>query len=140
MGIDEAGRGPVCGPMTYGICYSPIGGRKRLEGIGFMDSKQLSEEVREKLFKKIKEADDFIGWNVAVLSPQDISGHMMGRINYNLNAMSHDCAISMVHRVIEQGARVLSVHSHCNPPGVPSILCRPFELPPKRSLLSQRAA
>lgn len=103
MGIDEAGRGPVCGPMTYGICYGPISGKKRLEGMGFLDSKQLSEEVREKLFKKIKEADDFLGWNVAVLSPQDISGHMLGRVNYNLNSMSHDCAISMVRRVIEQG-------------------------------------
>ena len=114
MGIDEAGRGPVCGPMTYGICYGPISGEKRLKGMGFMDSKQLSEDVREKLFKKIKEAEDFIGWSVAVLSPQDISGHMLGRIQYNLNAMSHDCAIGMVHRVIAQGTTCTTVPSRCS--------------------------
>jgi len=110
MGIDEAGRGPVCGPMTYGICYGPIAGEKKLKGMGFMDSKQLTEEVRERLFKEIKEASDFIGWSVAVLSPQDISGHMLGRINYNLNAMSHDCAISMVKRVLEQGVQLTELY------------------------------
>ena len=78
--------------------------------MGFMDSKQLSEETRERLWRDIKEADDFLGWIVAILSPQDISGHMLGRMNYNLNAMSHDCAISLVERVLALGVQLTELY------------------------------
>jgi len=46
-GIDEAGRGPLAGPLIMAgvILYDPI------EGIG--DSKQLTEKKREKLFETI---------------------------------------------------------------------------------------
>lgn len=46
-GIDEAGRGPIAGPMAVAGCIlnSPI------EGLN--DSKKLSEKKREKLFEEI---------------------------------------------------------------------------------------
>eukprot|EP00041_Stephanoeca_diplocostata_P022570 m.540244 g.540244 ORF g.540244 m.540244 type:complete len:352 (-) comp22096_c0_seq3:1371-2426(-) len=110
MGIDEAGRGPVLGPMVYGISYGPIEGEDRLKGFGFKDSKQLTEVERERLFKAIKGSEDFLGWIVAVLTPQDISGHMLGRKNYNLNAMSHDCAIDLVKQVIASGVNLTELY------------------------------
>lgn len=39
MGIDEAGRGPVLGPMVYGCCLWPIREESELKSEGFFDSK-----------------------------------------------------------------------------------------------------
>lgn len=50
-GCDEAGRGPLCGPVVAGACILPFG----LEIKGLNDSKKLSEKKREELFKIIQE-------------------------------------------------------------------------------------
>src|SRR5579863_3892766 len=52
-GVDDAGRGSVIGPLVIaGICVerSKI---KHLSDIGVKDSKQLSPNARENLYKKI---------------------------------------------------------------------------------------
>lgn len=38
-GVDEAGRGPVIGPMVYGICAWPVKLRDEIAKIGIDDSK-----------------------------------------------------------------------------------------------------
>lgn len=35
LGVDEAGRGPVLGPLVYGIAYCPISYKPQLEEMGF---------------------------------------------------------------------------------------------------------
>ena len=50
-GIDEAGRGPLCGPVFAAACILPLD----LEIEGLNDSKKLTEKKREKLFDIIKE-------------------------------------------------------------------------------------
>ena len=54
MGIDEAGRGPVLGPMTYGAAFWAPCDEDAIPR-GFHDSKALSPEVRSKLFDKTME-------------------------------------------------------------------------------------
>lgn len=110
LGIDEAGRGPVLGPMVYGICFSPISMKDKLVEMGFADSKTLTEEQREKLFAKINEATDSMGWIIDVLSPNFISSSMLKRSKYNLNALSHDSAIGLVRCALEGGANITEVY------------------------------
>ena len=65
-GIDEAGRGPLAGPVVVGAVIVPK--NSFIEGVN--DSKKVSEKKREKLYDQItKEA---IAWSVAVISPKEI--------------------------------------------------------------------
>lgn len=50
-GIDEAGRGPLAGPVVVGACIMPKD--SMIEGVN--DSKKVSEKKREALFETIKE-------------------------------------------------------------------------------------
>lgn len=65
-GIDEAGRGPLAGPVVAGAVILP----KDCEILFLNDSKKLSEKKREALFDEIKEKA--IAWGVGVVSPQTI--------------------------------------------------------------------
>lgn len=49
-GVDEAGRGPLCGPVCVAACI--LDPEKPVYGIN--DSKKLSEKKREALFEEIK--------------------------------------------------------------------------------------
>jgi len=50
LGVDEAGRGPLAGPVAVGIVKVPAGFNIRREFRGVADSKQLSEEAREEIY------------------------------------------------------------------------------------------
>ena len=66
MGIDEAGRGPLCGPLVVACCVFPINYCN--EEIN--DSKKLSEKKRESLFKQI--IKDAHHYEFRIVSPADI--------------------------------------------------------------------
>jgi len=110
LGIDEAGRGPVLGPMVYGIAYCPKAWNDDLKSLGVDDSKALKEEQREELLRKIESANENLGYAVDILSPRYISTSMFKRVKYNLNTMSHDTAIGLVKKAIEVGVRVAEVY------------------------------
>ena len=109
LGIDEAGRGPVVGPMVYGCAYGPIDQAAVVAAAGFADSKQLTEPRREALWGQIVSGDGSIGYIVNMLSASSISGQMLRRNAHNLNAISHDAAISMIRKVLDAGAKVEEV-------------------------------
>ncbi len=65
-GIDEAGRGPLAGPVAAGACILP----KDHDILYINDSKKLSDTKRRELFDIImKEA---LAWNVSLVSPERI--------------------------------------------------------------------
>ena len=54
IGIDEAGRGPLAGPVAVGVIVVPIGfDWTQIENV--KDSKKLSEKKREAVFARVKE-------------------------------------------------------------------------------------
>lgn len=57
-GIDEAGRGPLAGPVCCACVIMPLNEEDIIDGIN--DSKKLTEKKREKLFEEIiKKAIDY---------------------------------------------------------------------------------
>ena len=52
-GVDEAGRGPLAGPVVVASCVMPLTDDKIIVGID--DSKKLTEKQRKELYDKIKE-------------------------------------------------------------------------------------
>ncbi|OBS74017.1 hypothetical protein A6R68_15428 [Neotoma lepida] len=109
LGVDEAGRGPVLGPMVYAICYCPLSRLSDLEALKVADSKTLTENERERLFAKMEEDGDFVGWALDILSPNLISTSMLGRVKYNLNSLSHDTAAGLIQYALDQGVNVTQV-------------------------------
>lgn len=53
VGVDEAGRGPVLGPLVYSVAFWPQSEDEEISRLAFNDSKQLSHTERENLLKKI---------------------------------------------------------------------------------------
>ncbi|GAB2302736.1 hypothetical protein Dimus_036731 [Dionaea muscipula] len=98
MGIDEAGRGPVLGPMVYGCLYCAVSYKESLSSLKFADSKTLKEEIREELFEMLK-TNESIGWDVDVIDPRDLSDKMLRKDKINLNEISHESAMGLVTKV-----------------------------------------
>ena len=65
-GVDEAGRGPLAGPVCAAAVILP----KHLEIPGLTDSKKLSDKKRRELFPVIKE--QAIAYGIAFASEQEI--------------------------------------------------------------------
>lgn len=65
-GIDEAGRGPLAGPVVAGCCILD----PDVKILGLDDSKKLSEKKREELFAEIKEKA--LAWTVCEVSAEEI--------------------------------------------------------------------
>ena len=65
-GVDEAGRGPLAGPVCAAAVILP----PEAELPGLNDSKKLSEKKREQLFPEIQRIA--LAWNVAFASVEEI--------------------------------------------------------------------
>jgi ribonuclease HII len=88
-GIDEAGRGPVIGPMVMAmVCGDPA----ELRNAGVRDSKVLTPARRESLFELIE--DLHFQKSFIVISPAEIN-RMMERIT--LNEIEHHFALQLLH-------------------------------------------
>ncbi len=65
-GIDEAGRGPLAGPVVAGAVILP----KDCEILFLNDSKKLTEKRREALFVEIKEKA--VAWSVGIVDAEAV--------------------------------------------------------------------
>ncbi|SMQ47425.1 unnamed protein product [Zymoseptoria tritici ST99CH_3D1] len=117
LGVDEAGRGPVLGPMVYGLYYLPLAIHRSLlaDTHRFDDSKVLTPAFRSELMERICTPDTDLhensGWATRLMSAQDISSAMM-RPNgtYNLNAQAMDATIDLIQEVLDSGVNIREVY------------------------------
>ncbi|MCP4336845.1 MAG: ribonuclease HII [Mycoplasma sp.] len=65
-GCDEAGRGPLAGPLVAAACILPVNYKNDL----IDDSKKMTEKNREKAFKQIKK--DALDFNIQIITPEDV--------------------------------------------------------------------
>ncbi|KJH43717.1 ribonuclease HII [Dictyocaulus viviparus] len=101
LGVDEAGRGPVLGPMVYGCAVSPINNGNELKELGVADSKALSESRREEIF--------IVAYALCCLSAQHISTSMLKRQKCSLNELSHGAAISLIRDALSSKINVVEI-------------------------------
>lgn len=79
LGVDEAGRGPLAGPVAVGIVIAPRGFDIAKAFPGVADSKKLSEGKREEIFKILKNQDK-VRWCVRYASHESIDRVGMTRV------------------------------------------------------------
>ena len=65
-GVDEAGRGPLAGPVVAGAVILP----KDCHMLYLNDSKKLSAKKRDELYEQIK--DEAISWAIGIVGPERI--------------------------------------------------------------------
>jgi len=74
IGIDEAGRGPLAGPVAVGLVYLPLDFNIREAFPGVADSKLLTEQKRDALFERllIFHKRGILAYTVSLVSPEVI--------------------------------------------------------------------
>ena len=65
-GVDEAGRGPIAGPVVAGACILPLDFNHPL----ITDSKKITEKKRDEYFDIIK--SEALSWAVGIIEPKEI--------------------------------------------------------------------
>ncbi|KAM9953535.1 hypothetical protein ACTFIW_006894 [Dictyostelium discoideum] len=110
MGIDEAGRGPVMGPMVYGCCYAPISRSTTLKSMKFNDSKKLTEQQRDQLFDKMGESNKILAYETDVITAEILSEKMLYKKPISLNVISHESAIGLIRSVLKKGVNVQELY------------------------------
>lgn len=98
LGIDDAGRGPVIGPMCLAGCILDRETEQELKKEGVMDSKMLTPKKREQLVKLIKEKA--ISFHTELVSPSEIDTGM--GIGLNLNEVEALQASIIINQLVSK--------------------------------------
>lgn len=69
------------------------------------DSKQLTEKVREEIFKKFSDLD-YISFGLKIISPSQIANKSYRRQKYSLNEISHNAAFELIQGLADRGVKI----------------------------------
>ncbi|MBN2459867.1 ribonuclease HII [Candidatus Woesearchaeota archaeon] len=94
-GVEEAGRGPVIGPMVMAIACIDSEDEFKLKTLGVKDSKLLTPEQRERLYDAIK---DLCKFELIKISPEEIDAAVNSE-ETNLNWLEADNAAIMINKL-----------------------------------------
>lgn len=98
LGVDEAGRGPLAGPVAVGVVAVPEGFDVAQEFPGVADSKKLSEKRREKLFE--------------MLTARTAQGDVRFRVEFeSAETIDREGIVTAVRRALSRGVNALAPDS-----------------------------
>jgi len=113
LGIDDAGRGPVIGPMVLAGCLIDGKTEKEFKKLGIKDSKQLTQKRREFLAEKIKaKAETF---EVIIIPPKKIDDENANGIK--LNEVEAIACAKIINK-INKGYNKIRTVIDCPSPGI----------------------
>jgi ribonuclease HII len=95
-GIDEAGRGPVIGPMVMAGVLIEKSDIPKLKALGVKDSKLLTKQKREFLFTKIKSTVK--SHKIIIISPQEIDKALESE-SLNLNWLEAHKSAEIINKL-----------------------------------------
>ncbi len=106
-GIDEAGRGPLAGPVVVASVIMPE--NSMIEGVN--DSKKISEKKREKLYDQI--INEAISYGVGIIGQDEID-----EINI-LNATKKGLTMSLQELTVKPDLIIVDALTHIDTMGIP---------------------
>lgn len=89
-GIDEAGRGPLAGPVVVAAVIAPIG----YEVSGMNDSKKLTEKKRELLFSQMMEGEELCYSIITVDADKIDELNILGATHYGMRRAAESLKIT----------------------------------------------
>lgn len=95
-GVEEAGRGPVIGPMVMAIAVINSENEADLREMGVKDSKQLTPNRRSILFNQLKEV--LRAYKFVIIPPREIDAALDSKTT-NLNWLEADKAIELIQLI-----------------------------------------
>ena len=97
LGIDEAGRGPVIGPLVIAGVVIDEKKEEFFREQGVKDSKLLSELQRERLAEVIKE--HALAYHIIVVDVDEIDQAVNDENGHNLNWLEADKAVDIINKL-----------------------------------------
>jgi ribonuclease HII len=94
-GVEEAGRGPVIGPMVMAIACIDEKDEFKLKALGVKDSKLLTPNQREKLYNEIK---DLCKFELVKILPEEIDAAVLSE-ETNLNWLEADHSVVLINKL-----------------------------------------
>jgi len=100
-GIDEAGRGPVLGPLVMAICCAQDDAELKM--IGVKDSKLLTPDQREDMARKIKRT---CVCKIIKASPKEIDD-AINSPDSNLNKLEEEMMVKLIISTAKEGDTII---------------------------------
>jgi len=105
LGIDDAGRGPVIGPLVLAGCLIKEKNQKPLKELGVKDSKDLTPKRREFLYNKITELSE--SFEIISVFPKEIDGsESSSSSRIKLNEIEANAAAEIINKLNKKSGRI----------------------------------
>ena len=113
IGIDDAGRGPVIGPMALAGCLVDEKIEQELKNLGVKDSKQVTPKNREVLAEKIK--SQALAFEIVLAFPIEITEK--NKAGVNLNTIEAQKSAAIINK-LNKGKEKIKVYIDCPSPNL----------------------